>query len=279
MTTPGLDVYQLRRSKLCRHYSHILHDTGDATFYRLFGIDWYDSVLLSGEYQKKDIRELEKIRSLSPKELFVVGSTYLDDYAAKIKYLPIEENHTFTVLVSPSWGPGALLSALGDRRLDALSNTGWRIIVRPHPQSKSGEADMLKRFEEKHRSFIWDYKSENIDSLSKADIMISDFSGIIFDYVFLFDKPVLYHNTAFNRDMYDAGDIEHEPWKFEVVRKFGVELSEKDLPGIKEIILNTVSDTSLSKERSKAKKTAWQNTGNGGKAVVDALTAIKAKLS
>jgi hypothetical protein len=134
MTTPGLEVYQLKRSKLCSHYSHILHDTADATFYRLFGIDWFDSILLSGEYQKKDIRELEKIRAIQQKELFVVGSTYLDDYENKIQSLPVEKNHVFTVLVSPSWGPGAILNALGEKLLDSLNDSGWQIIRRPHPQ-------------------------------------------------------------------------------------------------------------------------------------------------
>jgi hypothetical protein len=275
MTTPSLEVYQLKRSKFCKHYSHILHDTGDVTCYRLFGIDWFDSILLSGEYQIKDIRELENIRNTRKKELVVVGSTYLDDYNSKIKDLPAEDNHIFTVLVSPSWGQGALLSAMGDKLLESLKNTGWRIIVRPHPQSKKSEADLLNRLETQYSSFTWDYKSENIDSLSKADIMISDFSGIIFDYAFLFDKPVLYHNASFNKEMYDAGDIDHEPWKFEAVRRFGVKLLENDLPRIKEIIENAVSDTSLSQERKKAKETAWQNIGGGGRAVVDALIRIR----
>lgn len=278
MTTPGLNVYQLKRSKLCRHYSHILHDTVDVTGYRLFGIDCFNSILLSGEYQKKDIREIERVRSLPKKELIVVGSTYLDYYNTKIKELPVEENHIFTVLVSPSWGPGALLDALGEKLLDNLKETEWRIIVRPHPQSKKSEAQLLKVLEEKYPSYIWDYKNENIDSLSKSDIMISDFSGIIFDFAFLFNKPVLYHNTAYNKEIYDADDIENEPWKFEAVRRFGVSLSEQDLPRIKEIIQNAVSDISLSEERNNAKETAWQNKGNSGKAVTDALVKINKKL-
>src|SRR5574344_2752110 len=56
MTTPGLQVYQLKRSKNVKHYAHILHGASDATMYRLFGVDYFDSVLLSGEYQKEDIR-------------------------------------------------------------------------------------------------------------------------------------------------------------------------------------------------------------------------------
>ena len=278
MTTPAIDVFQLKRSKLCRHYSHILHDTGDATCYKLFGIDWFDSILLSGDYQKKDIRTLEKIRSLPEKELITVGSSYLDYYNNKIKELPAEENHEFTVLVSPSWGKGALLSVMGEKLLNALKDTGWRVIVRPHPQSKNSEIDMLKNLEDKYSSFIWDYNSENIGSLSKADIMISDFSGVVFDYIFLFDKPVLYHNAGFNKEMYDAGDIEDELWKFKAIKQFGIELSDLDLPKIKDIIEKAVSDTSLSAQRSSARETAWQNRGQCASAVVDALTGIRDNL-
>ncbi len=62
MTTPGINVYQLKRSKGVKHYAHVLHAASDATMYRLFGIDYFDSILLSGDYQKKDIRLLEEIR-------------------------------------------------------------------------------------------------------------------------------------------------------------------------------------------------------------------------
>ena len=275
MTTPGLDVYQLKRSKLCSHYSHILHDVGDATCYRLFGMDYYDSILLSGEYQKDDIRKLEESRSLTKKELIVVGSTYLDDYLIKIRKLPAETNHDFTVLISPSWGQGSLLNVLGEKLLDNLTDSGWHIIIRPHPQSKKSDAELLQKLERKYHAFTWDYKNENIETLSKADIMISDFSSIVFDYVFLFNKPLIYHNITFKKDIYDAGDFDHNPWKFEIVKRFGIPVLEEDLPNIKEIIKNAVSDDLLSTERDNAKNTAWQNRGQSGKAVVDALIKIR----
>ena len=278
LTTPGLEVYQLKKSKLCKHYSHILHDTGDATCYRLFGIDWYDSILLSGEYQKKDIIALEKMRLMPEKELIVVGSTYLDYYHSKIRELPVEKENCFTVLISPSWGSGALLNVFGEKLLDNVKNPDWRIIIRPHPQSKTSESELLKRLEAQYPSYIWDYESENIDSLSKADIMISDFSSIIFDYTFLFDRPVIYHNASFNKDMYDAGDLEDVPWKFSAVKRFGIELFEQDLPNLKNIIYKAVSDTSLSAERIKAKEIAWEKIDNSAKLVVDSLVKIKEKL-
>ncbi|GHV79756.1 CDP-glycerol glycerophosphotransferase [Spirochaetia bacterium] len=195
MTTPSLDVYQLKRSKMVKHYSHILHMPNDATTYRLFGLDYFDSILLTGEYQAKDIRTLEKQRDLPEKQLVTVGCTYLDVYAEKIKQIPRETDRHFTVLVSPSWGDSALLKLYGEKLLDPLVKTGWRIIVRPHPQSKKSEAAMLETLTAKYRdtsNLEWDYERDNIYSLVKADIMISDFSGIIFDYTFLCDKPIIY---------------------------------------------------------------------------------------
>ena len=63
-TTPGLDVYQWKRSKEVDYYVHIAHAANDITLYRMFGIDYYDAILLSGEYQANNIRQLEEIRKL-----------------------------------------------------------------------------------------------------------------------------------------------------------------------------------------------------------------------
>ncbi|WP_427194731.1 CDP-glycerol glycerophosphotransferase family protein [Treponema denticola] len=277
MTTPGLDVYQLKRSKHVRHYSHILHALDDATSYRLFGLDYFDSVLLSGEYQVKGIRELESLRNLPPKNLRVVGCPYLDVLSEKIKNLP-EKSSDFTVLIAPSWGASGILSKYGEQLITPLVETGWNIIIRPHPQSKTSEPDMLKRLEEKYKdvaNFVWDYNSENIDSLSKADIMISDFSSVIFDYCFLFDKPFLYCNNEFDHRPYDSGDLKETPWKFSVLKEIGVELNSNSFDHIKEIISEACKSETLKENRLKAKDTAWQNRGCAGKAVYDFLTEIK----
>jgi len=277
MTTPGLDVYQLKRSKMVKHYAHILHAPSDATMYRLFGLDYFDSVLLTGDYQAEDIRTLERQRNISEKKLITVGCTYLDVYAEKLKTLPIEEKHPFTVLVSPSWGPSALLTRYGEKLLDPLSASGWRIIIRPHPQSKKSEAAMLERLQTRYKdssNIEWDYERENIYSLNKADIMISDFSGIIFDYMFLRDKPVLYVNQNFDLRPYDADDIDHELWQFNTVKEAGIELKENDFSRIIEIIKNAADSESLRTARKKARDTAWQYQGSAGKRVFDFMAEI-----
>ncbi len=273
MTTPGLGVYQLKRSKRVKHYSHVLHMPNDATTYRLFGLDFFDSVLLTGDYQKTDIQFLEEQRGINKKELVTVGCTYLDVYKENIAKIPAEENHPFTVLVSPSWGDVGILKKFGEKLLDPLSKTGWRIIIRPHPQSKKSEADMLARLEERYKdnkNIEWDYERQNIFSLKKADVMISDFSGIIFDYTFLCDKPVLYVNAGMDLRPYDAYDLgDKKLWQYESLEKFGKQLEEKDFENIKEVIQNMSDSSELAQARAQAKAQAWMYEGQAGKRIAD----------
>ena len=275
MTTPGLQVYQLKRSKNAGHYAHILHAPSDATMYRLFGIDYFDSVLLSGEYQKADLRYLEKERGIKEKELAVVGCPYLDTLKEKMASIPPEEKHSFTVLVSPSWGKSAILSRYGERLLDPLVATGWNIIVRPHPQSKKSEKEVLDRLEKRYadaKNLVWNYERDNIFAMKKSDIMISDFSGIIYDYTFLCDKPVMYVNSDLDLMPYDAWDLPENGkkiWQFETLRKIGVELKEEQFANIKDVIQSASDSEELAKLRAKAKAEAWMNEGAAGKAVAD----------
>ena len=288
MTTPGLDVYQLKRSKGVKHYSHILHAPSDATMYRLFGLDYFDSVLLTGDYQKKDIRVLEHLRHIPEKELVTVGCPYLDVLQQKIEALKQHKAvahetknkaQNLTVLVSPSWGKSALLSRYGEKLLDPLVKTGFRIIVRPHPQSKKSEAVLLEGLEKRYKdaaNLEWNYQSDNINALSRADIMISDFSGIIFDYAFLREKPFLYVNEDIDIRPYDAGDLaETEPpieaWQFSVLPTIGKKLSEADFTDIGTVISDCVNNADYKAGQKKAKETAWMYQGEGGKRVAEFL--------
>lgn len=279
MTTPGLDVYQLKRSRRVKHYAHVLHAASDATMYRLFGIDFFDSVLLSGEYQKKDIRTLEKNRGIKEKTLHVVGSTYLDVLAKKIKTIPEEQNHPFTVLVSPSWGKSALLSKYGERLLDPLAKTSWRIIVRPHPQSKKSESQMLETLQTRYansRNIEWDFERDNIYAMKKADVMISDFSGIIFDFMFLCDKPVLYANAELDMKVYDAYWLSSHGkniWQFETLEKAGIKIADTNFENIASVIENARDNENLQNARTKAKAEAWMFQGSAGKNIADFMTA------
>ena len=245
--------------------------------YRLFGLDYFDSVLMTGDYQADDIRLLEKQRNLPAKELITVGCTYLDVLKEKIAAIPAEENHEFTVLVSPSWGKSALLGLYGEKLLDPLVKSGMRIIVRPHPQSRISEKDMLDRLHERYKdakNLVWDNERDNIYSLKKADIMISDFSGIVYDYTFLCDKPVMYAAAQMELGPYDAYDCGHEIWAVSTLKKIGIELKEADFSNIKEIIQNASDSPELAKARAEAKAEGWMHIGESARRAADYMISV-----
>jgi len=281
-TTPDLDVLQWKRSKTVKHYCHILHAASGSVLYRLFGLDYYDSILLPCTDEIQEIRYLENTRALSEKQIVVVGNTYLDTCIEKLNEIPVEKDHIFTVLVSPSWGASSLLKIFGEKLLDPLVKTGWRIIVRPHPQSVNSEYSMLNSLIKRYKNtpnIEWDYNYENIYSLSKADVMISDFSGIIYDYAFLFGRPVLLSIRGLDLRPYDAYCLNDEPAYLHSLKKLGPELDESNINSIKDIILGISQDAEFQNGRMEAKEQMWQYHGESGKRVVDFLTGIKAELA
>ncbi|MBN2694531.1 CDP-glycerol glycerophosphotransferase family protein [bacterium] len=281
MTTPSLDVYQLKRSKHVKHYSHIVHAPGDATLYRLFGLDYFDSVLLTGEFQKKDIKQLESLRGVKEKELVVVGCTYLDVLKSELDKLPTNnKNENITLLVAPSWGEEGLLKKYGLKLLNPLIETGFNIIIRPHPQTSISEKDTLLMLQESlkdKKNIEWDFERNNIIAMSKSDILISDFSGIIFDYLFLQSKPVIYTSFKFDKRPYDAGDIEDELWQFDVLNRIGIKLDETGFSNIKELVEKNITNNKLKEMIESAKAEAYTHQGESGKMVLDTLIQLREK--
>jgi hypothetical protein len=283
LTTPGLDVFQLKRSPGVRHYVHILHMVTDATTYRLFGIDYYDSVFLTGEYQKKDIRTLEEKRGLPAKNLFVTGCTYLDVMGDHLTGLPDKgPGNTKTVLVAPSWGQNGILIRYGLRMLIPLAESSYHVIIRPHPQSMISEKDQVEKLQsalERYSNVEWNFDPENLVALSRADILISEFSGIIFDYAFLFGRPVIYPRFDFDKRPYDMADIEEEAWTFRAVKKLGFPLREESFVEIEKILDGLLN---AGKERKdiigSLRDEAYMYPGEAGKRTVEALNSIRADL-
>ena len=106
-TTPGLDVYQWKRSPGVDCYVHILHAANEVAGYRMFGIDYYDTVFVSGDYQIRDLRALEALRGLPAKEVVKIGIPYMDEMKRRLDAAGPIAPHRTTVLIAPSWGPSA----------------------------------------------------------------------------------------------------------------------------------------------------------------------------
>ena len=272
-STPGLNVYQWKRSRDVKHYAHVYHSANDATRYRMFGIDFYDTLFLSGEYQIKQIRDLEKMRNIPEKEIVLAGLPHLDALQKRLQNAAPEIKQTKTVLLAPTWGPSGLFSRYGDKIINKLLETDYEVIIRPHPQSFTSDKELIDKlmaeFPDNDR-LRWDQSIDNFDVLNRSDILISDFSGVIFDYTLVFEKPVIYSQTAFDNGIYDAWWLgDDQMWTFKALDQIGRQLNDTNIDKIDEIIEDCLSDETFKERIAQAKSETWVNEGKSVNTIVD----------
>ena len=275
-TTPGLDVYQWKRSRDVKYYVHIFHTVNDVLLYKMFGTDYYDALLLSGDYQIEQIRQLESKRDIKPKELLVVGQPFMDTLinrkeqeTIKKQNSPQENSKRTTVLLAPSWGESGILRKYGDSLIDELIATGYEIIIRPHPQSYKSEADLMEKLQNKYSDLEWNRDTDNFDVLNRADILISDFSGVFFDFSLVFDKPIIYTDIGdFDRGPYDAYWYDGDLWTFTTIKKLGLQL---EAGKVKETIDECLTNNEYKENRQKAREESWANIGHSAELTADYL--------
>ena len=284
-TTPGLDVYQWKRSKGVQYYVHIPHAASEITMYRMFGIDYYDAILLSGDYQIEDVRNLEKLRNLPEKELVKVGIPYMDKMAERFQQVGPAPEHPRTVLLAPSWGKSAIFSVYGGKIIDVLLKTGYHVVVRPHPQSFTSEKEMIDKLMAEYpetEQLEWNRDTDNFEVLRRSDILISDFSGVIFDFALVYDKPVIYTDPQFDVSLYDAWWLKTPLWTTTALPRIGCELTEENMEDLKALIDGCLSDPKYAAGRQEVKEETWAYCGQGAERAVtyllnkyDELTATK----
>ena len=271
-STPGLNVYQWKKSKSVDYYIHILHAPNDILMYKMFGLDYYDAVFLSGQYQLDDLRNIEDLRNLKNKDTEFIGIPYLDYKKNKLaKCESVCKSNNVTVLLAPTWGDNGILKRFGASLIDNLVNIGYNIIIRPHPQSYVSEKEMIddlvNRYKDKNVE--WNSDSDNFDVLNKSDIMISDYSGVIFDFSLVFDKPIIYTDVKFDSSPYDAWWVSYTLWSFKILDKLGMKLTEDSFGNIKNIIDECLNNEKFKIGREEARNETWNYMGDCGKRAVD----------
>ena len=280
-TAPGLDVLQLKRSKQTKYYCHIFHAIADLMNYRLFSLDYYDGILCDGSFQIPAIRELEKKRNLKKKDLIPVGCCYMDFLKTRLKTLQIKKEN-FSILIAPTWGQDSLLNKFGSKLIDNLLNENWNIIIRPHPQSLKVEKKLIDKLVLKYKNnknIAWDFEIDNLPTMAKSDILISDFSGIIFDWVFLFEKPFLYSMQEINDEIYDYSDLDDFSFRKNLIKSLGKEIDNNSIGNIASLIKNLNQDSDFQNKIQSAKKIVWEKQGESAKNIVDFIVQKQKELS
>lgn len=129
----------------------------------------------------------------------------------------------------------------------------------------------LQNIYPENENLKWNKDDDNFQILNTADLIITDFSGIIFDYAFVFGKPVIYADTKFNPAPYDAAWIKEPLWTFSILPEIGIPLEEKQFSDMKNIIAKALTDKSLAERVKEIKKSSWMHCGESAKLTADYL--------
>jgi hypothetical protein len=275
-TTPniGSPGYPMKRPIQVGTLVHISHSACDVSFYRKGSLDYYDVVLMIGNHEKTTIRTVEAARQIKKKELVTCGLPYMDDLyrqkqeAETIEAAPSKINTT--ILVAPSWGRKGCFSEYGIDFVEDLSQAGFSVIIRPHPHSYNFEPDAVKRWQEKTikmPNVVWDTETFGTQAMRQADILVSDTSGIRFDFAFLYEKPVISMDIPKESQEDFESDYLDQPWAEMISSQIGSVVTNESIDRLTEIVKSTLENFPRHKLQ-KLRDTTIANFGNSAPKIV-----------
>lgn len=248
MTTPDLEKYHIKRSRVRENVEYVFMDHGcssDNMLYRTGALDNYDTLLVVSREQAIEARAIEKLRHVKKKRIIECGYGLIDDMIAAYEAMDKTPNDKKTILIAPSWQYDNIMDSCLDDLVSALYGRGYRIVIRPHPQYVRRFPMQMKEIIQRYRDragddFIIETDFSSNVTVYTADLVITDWSGIAFEFSFTTDKPSLFINTQMKVVNEDWQKIPLVPFDITARSKVGrqVEKSQvKDLAPVVEELL------------------------------------------
>ena len=277
MTMPDLGKYQVKRSKFPVHYVYVQHSlVSQQMAYRKGAFDHFDTIFCAGPHHKKEIRAMEEIYHLSPKNILDHGYGRLDAILAKRKHIEVVEHNIPRILVAPSWGENGLIETRGEEVVSQLLADNYRVTLRPHPQTTKFSKAKLDAINKKHHhnpNFVLELDVASQDSLHNSDLMISDWSGAALDYAFGLEKPVLFVDVPMKINNPQYMDIPLIPFEISIREKIGAIVPIKDIPQLDEYI-KKIMRTNWVTDLKNLREEHVYNVGSSAIVGADALMAL-----
>lgn len=249
MTMPDLEKYHIKRSKIKKDIEYVFIDHACSSFnltYRPGALDYFDTVFIVSKNQGYEVRQMEELRGTHKKRLIKCGYGLIDNmiaaYNKDIKDAPAKENQRPSILIAPSWQYDNILDSCLDNILgDLLAADKYKITVRPHPQ-------YIKRFPLQMEAIIERYKdrfSENFEiqtdfssnsTVYSADLLITDWSCIAYEYSFTTNKPTLFVDTQMKVINKDYKKIKIQPFDIWARNSVGKSVTKEETAEISKVI-------------------------------------------
>jgi CDP-Glycerol:Poly(glycerophosphate) glycerophosphotransferase len=236
MTMPDLGNFLFKKSPAVGTYVYIFHAAVSThQQYRKKAFYNYDAIFCTGEYQHKEIRLAEKMYEQQKKELIRYGYPLLDKIENKIDSV----NYKPIILVAPSWFEGCIFEVCIEELLQQLSKLPYNIILRSHPEYEKREKKSFRRIKKLAGSYMnmsLDTTPDVLQSLVSTDILITDRSGIAFEFAFGTGRPVLFIDTVQKQVNPDWKELNIEPIENTLRSQLGIAIPFSALDHLKESI-------------------------------------------
>lgn len=237
MTTPDLHQFHIKKSPRVGCFAYLHHSVVSThMIYREGAFDYFDAILCVGPHHEAETRSWEAVRKLPRKKLFRHGYGLIDRLAdiAKSSH-SVSSTANPSILLAPSWGARGLLETIGEAVCEAILSQGFALTVRPHPRTDQLRPDIRQSLTERfgaNPSFQFDQSDDMGASLLNADLMISDWSGIAFEYAFGLLRPVLFIDVPRKINNPAYGEIDDIPLEVSARTSIGRVLAPSSLDQI-----------------------------------------------
>ena len=256
MTTPDLESFHIKRSLVRKdnEYIYVPHDVNSPNLtFRKEALDHFDTIFSSGPLCTKEIRKREEKNRLPEKRIIEWGSGVIDNMIRSYDAMDQREKAVREILIAPSWQKDNILSSCIEEILENLEGHGYRIIVRPHPQFVRHDADRLEYLRGKFHMDERDDMEMQTDFSSnstvyQADIVITDWSSIAFEYSFATLKPSLFINTPMKIMNEDYEELGITPIDIELRSRSGKSVDLEQLETLPKVVDELLNNNAFSKE-------------------------------
>lgn len=237
MTTPDLDKYFIKKSLVRKDIEYIYFPHGVSSpnsSLRTGALDNFDTCFVEGPRAEAEIRAIEKLHGTKEKRLIPWGSCVLENMIKEnaVANGNIEEGKKRTILIAPSWQDDNIVDTCALELIGALLTTGCRVVLRPHPQyvryGKERMDEIEKAFEGEN-DFVLQRDFSSIDTVYNADLLVTDWSGIAFEYAFSTLKPVLFINTPMKVMNPEWKQIENVPLDIAIRSEVGMNIEPAEV--------------------------------------------------
>ena len=247
MTMPDLEKYHIKRSRVRSDIEYVFacHGIGSISLYRKGALDHFDTILCPGKDQAEEIRAYEREFGTREKLIVEAGYPLIDELLAKYESTPHRKNDPPQIMIAPSWQADNIIELCAEKLIDELSAAGYRIILRPHPQQVRHEPERFAMMKEKYADrpnveIQTDFSAN--DPVTGADLLITDWSDISWEFAFVTKRPVLYIDTPMKIMNQEYERINIEPMNKTLRSSLGRVAGLDELDGIADTVKEMLAD-------------------------------------